>query len=131
MSVKPKIISFLIADKVIQEKATNKWSVIGIFDKIYTSNFPCLHNSLALYIRLSEAEGDYDIHVEFCDENDRILSMFEGIKLSASSRLTPCDFGVQTRNLPIPRPGKYWFKLYFNKEFIEHLPIIVEQIPAK
>ncbi len=126
--VKPEIISFLIADMVIQEKGTNKWSAIGIFDRIQTAGFPFVHPSLALYIRLSDAKGDYAIRVEFCDDNDHILGVFEGITLSVSSRLHHPDLGIRIINLPIPRPGKYYFKLYFNGEFTRDFPLFVREI---
>ena len=127
-SVKPKISSFLIADTVIQDKATNKWSAIGIFDKIISINFPCVHPSLALYIRLSDAEGKYDIRVEFRDVGERKLAIFEGITLRIRSRLHHPDLGIKTLNLPIPKPGKYYFDLYFNGELTESLPLEVEEL---
>ncbi len=129
--VKPKINSFLIADMVIQDKATNKWSAIGIFDRIMASNFPCMHPNLALYIRLSDAEGKYDIRVEFCDTENRKLAVFEGITLTIPSRLHHPDLGIKTLSLPIPKPGKYYFDLYFNGELAESLPLDVEEIPKK
>ncbi|MFN3533398.1 MAG: DUF6941 family protein [Candidatus Brocadia sp.] len=128
LPVKPEIISFLIADMVIQEKGTNKWSAIGIFDRIRAASFPYIHPSLALYIRLADAEGDYDIRVEFCDDNDRIFAVFEGITLSILSRLHHPDLGIRTGNLLIPKPGKYYFKLYFNGAFAKGFPLDVEEI---
>lgn len=129
--VPPVIKSFLIADMVIQEQRTNKWSAIGIFDRIYAANFPFRYHRLALYIRLTDAEGKYRIRVEFCDENDRKLALFEGIELAVPSRLVSVDFGIQTRDLPIPKPGKYNFDLYFNDQQAGSLPLQVEQIQIK
>lgn len=125
MSVVPSIKSFLIADMVIKEQGTNKTSAIGIFDKIYSAIFPFIQRTLALYVKLSDAEGELKIRVEFCDENDRILALFEGLKLKVASRLTSADFGIQTRDLPIPKPGKYYFKLYFNDDFVQGLELEV------
>jgi hypothetical protein len=129
--VAPVIKSFLIADMVIQEQRTNKWSAIGIFDRIFAANFPLRYDRLALYIRLTDAEDKYLIRVEFCDENDRKLALFEGIELTVPSRLASIDFGIQTRDLPIPKPGKYNFDLYFNDQQAESLPLLVEQIQIK
>jgi len=129
MATKPEIKSFLIADIVIQEKGTNKWSVIGIFDKIYAGNFPCIHNSLGLFVKLTEADGSYDIRVEFCDSQDRKLAIFEGLKFNVSGRLVMHQFGIQTRQLPLPAPGKYMFNLYFNNDLIQNIPIDVIKIP--
>ena len=131
LPVKPEIISFLIADLVLQEKVTNKWSIIGIFDRINTANFPYVHPSLFLYIRLSDAQGDYKIQVEFCDSDDHTLAVFEGITVSVHSRLHYPEFGLKTVNLPIPRPGRYFFKLYFNGEFAKSLPLEVEELQGQ
>lgn len=128
MSVVPSIKSFLIADMVIKEQGTNKTSAIGIFDRIYSNTFPFIQRTLALYIKLSDAEGELSLRVEFCDENDRILALFEGIKLKVPSRLTSADFGIQTRDLPIPKPGKYYFKLYFNDDFAQGLELEVSKL---
>ena len=128
LPAKPNIISFLIADNVIQEKGSNKWSAIGIFDRIYAKNFPCIHFSTALYVKLSDAEGEYNIRVEFTDSNMKKLAIFEGIKLKVTSKLEQPDFGIQTRNLFIPKPGKYTFDLYFNDQFCTGFPLIVEQL---
>lgn len=131
LPVKPEIISFLIADMVIQEKATNKWSAIGIFDRIRATSFPYTHPGLGLYIRLADAEGDYDVRIEFCDDSDRIFAVFEGITVSIHSRLQHPDFGMKTANLPIPKPGKYYFKLYFNGSFAKGFRLDVEVMPQK
>lgn len=129
--VKPVIKSFLIADTVIQEQVTNKWSAVGIFDRIYSIKFPTRHHSLSLYICLTDAEGEYNIRVEFCDEENRKLALFEGIKLEVPSRLQSVDFGIQTRDLPIPKAGKYFFELYFNDQSVGSYPLLVEKAELK
>lgn|SRR3989338_2753726 len=127
MPSKPKIITFLIADNVMQEKGSNKWSAIGIFDRIHASKFPTLHTNMALYMKLSDAEGEYDIRIEFVDSDGRKLSIFEGIKLRVGSKLNHPDFGIRAQNLMIPKPGKYHFDLYFNNELCESYPLIAEE----
>jgi len=127
MQVKPIVKAFLIADKVMREEGTGKWSVIGIFDRILSKNFPTNHPSLALYIRLTNAEGEYNVKVEFCEAEGKVLSLFEG-KLVVSSRLATPELGIQTYNLPLPKPGKYLFKLYLNDDFIQDFSIDVVQI---
>ena len=127
MLPKPNVISFLIADTVIEEKGSNKWSAIGIFDRIYADSFPVIHFNMALYVKLSDAEGDYDVRIEFTDSSARKLGIFEGVKLKVSSKLLQPDFGIQTRNLFIPKPDKYNFDLYFNDQLCQSFPLIVEQ----
>ena len=131
MVVKPEIKSFLIADMVIQEKGSNKWSAIGIFDRISAHQFPFCHPGIGLYARFTDAQGDYHIRIEFCDTDGRKLAFFEGIKISVPSQLMTPDFGIQIHNLVIPKPGQYDFNLFFNGEFVKNFPLIVEQIANK
>ncbi|MBF0620254.1 MAG: hypothetical protein HQL19_08830 [Candidatus Omnitrophica bacterium] len=127
---KPQIISFLIADHIIQEGASHKWSVIGIFDRITAVKFPCLQQNLALYVKFCDAEGEYDVRVEFTDTQAHKLGAFGGIKLRVASRLEHPDFGVVTRSLAIPAPGKYNFDLYFNEQLVGSFPLEVLQAAA-
>ncbi len=127
--VKPEIKSFLMADQVIREADTNKWSAIGIFSKILCHAFPTMYPSMALYFNLANVqEGDYDLKIEFSDGNGIVLATFEGIKLTVHDRLSPVEIGIQTRLLPLPSAGKYDFRLYFNQQFVQSLPLTVEKI---
>lgn len=122
---KPSFSSFLIADTVIQEKVTGKWSVIGVFDKIYTNYVPFIYPKLGLFICITDAVGKYEIRIEFLDDNDKKLGQFEGIQLEVKDRLTSVGFGIQTSNLSIPKLGKYNFDLYFNDDYIKSMPLNV------
>ena len=130
MPVEPEIKNFLIADRVFQD-IQRKWNIIGIFDRVFAPSFPTILPSLDLYIRLTDAEGNYKVRVEFCDENDRTLALFKGFKLKIKSRLQYPDFGIKTSNLPIQKPGKYIFKLYMNENQVGSMPLSVEQIKNK
>jgi len=121
----PIVQSFLIADTVIQERTTGKWSVIGVFDRLFAPTFPCVHPSLAVYIKLSDAQGHYQIRIEFRDGGDRCVSAFEGINVDVKERPQTVDFGVLTRLLPLEKPGRYQFQLYVNGEYAAFVPLEV------
>ena len=127
MTPTPEILTFLIADQVIQEKGTNKWSAIGIFDHIYADKFPLFHPTMGLYVRLVDAEGEYKIRIELTDSNQQKLAIFEGLNVRVESRLVAIDVGIQSRNLQIPKPDKYHFDLYFNDQLCKSLPLVVSQ----
>lgn len=122
----PNVRSFLIADQVFQQ-SSGKWCVIGVFDRVMSLRFPTLHHSVGLFVVVSDAEGVYDVKVEFRNSKDQVLGAFEGLKLQVTSRLSTVSFGIQTHNLPIPAPGKYFFKLYFNGE-LAHTDIPLEAV---
>jgi len=129
MGIKPVLQSFIMADLVIREDGTNKWSAIGIFTKLFCPTFPTMHYSMALYFHFSNVlEGEYDIKIEFTDNNGHVLGSFSGVKMAVHDRLSPVEFGIQTRMLPIPAEGKYDFKLFFNDEIVASVPLVAEKI---
>jgi hypothetical protein len=124
----PNVKAFLIADAVIQDRATGKWSVVGIFDRIFAPQFPCVHPSLAMYVKLSDAVGRYRVRVEFRDGDDKVVSGFEGIDLEVKDQLQSVDFGIPTHGLPLEKPGRYQFQLYFNGEYVTAAPLDVQKL---
>ncbi len=125
----PVVKSFLVADGVIQDRATGKWSVIGIFDRIFSPQFPCVHPVVAIYVKLSDALGRYKVRVEFRDASeDRCVSAFEGIDLEVKDRLQGVEFGIQTHGLPLQKPGRYLFQLYLNDEYVASSPLTVVKV---
>jgi hypothetical protein len=104
MATLPEVKAFIIADSVIQEKLTNKWSVIGVFDRVAAPAFPTARPTLGIYVKLADARGHYKMALEFRDAQDRMLNRLEGIEISAPANASTIDFGLQTFNLPIPAP---------------------------
>jgi hypothetical protein len=121
----PVVKSVLIADAVIQDRATGKWSVIGVFDRVAAPSFPCAHPTVAVYVRITDALGRYKVRIELRDAEDVCVSAFEGIEVEVADRLQVAEFGCMTHGLPLQKPGKYQFQLYFNGEFATAVPLDV------
>jgi len=105
----------MIADQVFQQ-SSGKWCLIGVFNEIVAPRFPIVHHSLGLFVELADAEGEYDVGIDFCNASFQVLSPLRGMRIQVPNRLRSVQFGVQTYNLPIPAPGRYFFKLYFGNE---------------
>ncbi|MCK6479494.1 MAG: hypothetical protein HUU06_06640 [Planctomycetaceae bacterium] len=125
----PSVKSLVLADQVFRQAETGKLCIIGVFDKIFCSRFPTLHPSLGLFIRVEDAEGEYGVRIEFRDSADRVLGSFEGMTLQVNDRLACVSFGFQTEGLPLPGPGRYFFKLFFNDQATVDVPVDVQQMP--
>ncbi|MBI2930452.1 MAG: hypothetical protein HYY16_02275 [Planctomycetes bacterium] len=133
MTTIPEVKALLIADAVIQDKTTNKWSVIGVFDRVAAPAFPTARPTLAIYVKLADVRGTLKVAVEFRDAADRMLNRLEGIEITVPTAVTTVDFGLQTYNLPIPVPGKYHFVLYINGELAQMVPVeaVVLEAPKR
>ncbi len=124
----PEVKSFLVADTVIQEKGSNKWSVIGVFDQIVATQFPTGRPGIGLYVKLADAEGRYKVRIEFRDSDDQLLTWIEGMEISTKGRVATLDFGMQIQNpLAIPKAGKYHFIIYLNGQLAQTVPVYAIQ----
>jgi len=126
----PIVKSFIIADAVLQDRLTGKWSIIGVFDRVMAPSFPVVHPTVALYLRLSDAQGKYKIRVEFRDDADRRVGLFEGIELEVKDAAQAIEVGLPTHMLPLEKPGKYQFQLFINDEYSSSAELTVIQMPA-
>lgn len=119
MARTPEVKSFLVADMVIQEKVTNKWSVVGIFDQVLAPKFPTARSGVGLYVKLADAEGRYKVRIEFRDSEDTVLAKMEGLELTTNGPVRTLDFGVPIQFLHLPKPGTYHFQLFLNDELAQ------------
>ena len=127
MARPPVVKSFLIADTVIQDRLSGKWSIIGVFDRIMTGAFPVFH-PLALYIKLGDTEGRYKIKVELRDASDRQVALIEGNEIDVKAPIQTVELGLRMPPIPLERAGKYQFQLHVNNEFIASAPLEVLQV---
>ena len=127
----PIVRSFLIADAVIQDRLTGKWSVVGVFDRILGPSFPCIHPTVAIYVKLADAQGRYTVKIEFRDSADRVVLACEGIAFEAANPLEGVQFGVTTQGLPLEKPGRYQFQLYLNGEYAAAAPLEVLKLEPR
>ena len=124
----PVVKSFLMADSVIQDRMTGKWSIIGVFDRVMAPRYPTFHSPLAFYIKFADAEGVYKIRMELRDADDRRIGLIEGIQLEAKVAVQSVDIGFPAPPLGLERPGKYQFQLYANDEFLASVPLESVQV---
>ncbi|HYF00880.1 MAG TPA: hypothetical protein VEJ18_18305 [Planctomycetota bacterium] len=116
MAAPPAVKAFLTADTVIQDRATGKWTVVGVFDRIFAPVFPCVHPWVALYVRLSDAKGRYRVRIEVRDADDRLQARLEGLEFEAPDPRQAVEFGLVTQQLRLERPGPLQFQLFLNEE---------------
>ncbi len=129
--VRPVLVkSFLIADAVIQDRFTGKWSVIGLFDRIMAPSFPVVHPMLAIFLKFGDAQGRYRVRIELRDATDRRVALFEGIEIEVKDPSQSAEVGLPAPMLPLEKPGKYQFQLYVNDEFAASTDLNVVQIPV-
>ena len=64
----PSGLAIVVCDQIIEDKATNKKSLIGIFNNIASQTFPCRHPQLSVFVSLTEGHGNYDARLRIANE---------------------------------------------------------------
>lgn len=115
--VVPVLVAALVCDVAVEDPATGKKNLIGIFDRIHVAKFPA-ERPMSLYLEVTDAQGNYDTEVRYVQVNSgKLLAGADG-ELHATDRLASIDTAVRFPPLPIPEAGRYEFQIWFNSVFL-------------
>lgn len=124
----------LVADYANVDQG-GKLNVLGAFGRIYAPQFPALHASLHLVVKLGADIEDFgkekQFNVYFRDADGKVLLTLPTIPFTLNSKNMPVpevNFIIQVQNLVLPSPGQYDFEIMVDDDEIGVLPITVDQI---
>lgn len=106
----PKILAFVICDSVIDDRATGKKSLIGLFNNISAKVFPCVHSILHVFVGLTEGHGEYQCSLT-CIKDDgskKVLNLSGPLKFN--NPLDVAEVNFEIRGIVFPEPGVYRFE---------------------
>ena len=130
----PKLNAMLVCDYVITEQGTNKKSLIGIFENINAAQFPCVHYSLTVYIKMTEARGSYVIRLELIDLRDeKIVAKAETPReIIIADPLAAHELVFGWKGLSFPHAGEYEFRVFADDRFFGQKTFhVVQRGPVK
>ncbi|MES4786904.1 MAG: hypothetical protein C4294_15030 [Nitrospiraceae bacterium] len=102
---------------VIDDKATNKKSLIGTFTHIWAQGFPCIHHKMGVYFCLTDAEGEYEIMLRLVNAESETVLAEAGISVVIHDRLSINDFGVNIPVVQFPTPAGMSFSCLSIRNF--------------
>ena len=79
-NVVPVLVAAIVCDVAVKDPSTGKVSLIGIFDRISVLNFPT-KRPLSLYVKLTDAEGNYDFNVKYVQVESMKISLAPEVHL--------------------------------------------------
>jgi hypothetical protein len=128
---RPSVQAFLVCDCVIEDSATRKKSLIGIFTHLRAAIFPFQHQQLGVYFCLTDAEGTYqfDIDLFFLNTNELVCRATLP-PIDITDRLQISDFAINIPTLIFPAPGRYEFRLRIGHAIIAQKDFNVIEMPA-
>jgi hypothetical protein len=115
MSDKPTPIglAIVICDQIIEDKLTNKKSLIGIFNQIATQSFPCRHPQASVFVALTDGRGQCAARLRIVhDESNHVVAEVNGtIQFPDAHTVVELNFGFFA-GLVFPEPGVYAIEFY-------------------
>jgi hypothetical protein len=67
----PSCLAIVLCDYVIEDKATNNKSLIGLFNRIHAAKFPCSHPRMVIYVSITDGRGNTALEVFLERARDR------------------------------------------------------------
>ena len=105
----PRALAFIICDSVIDDKATHKKSLIGLFNNIYANKFPATHSSLNVFLSLTGGHGDYQCSL-VCGKDDESMRLVQiDGTLKFNNPLAVVEVKFEIRGIVFPEDGTYRF----------------------
>lgn len=128
----PIVNAFLVCDSVSRDALTGKMSLFGIFKVVFAQQVPATHPSLALYVCLTDAEGEYELWVDvvYVPKNARIARFppieHGSLRVTSNNPLDYAEVVFDIRGLTFSEFGEYEFRL-----FIDGRPMALRRIWVK
>jgi len=108
----PVGLAIVICDQIIEDKLTNKKSLIGIFNQINTQNFPCQHPQVGVFVAITEGRGTCAAKLRIVhDESNHVVAEVNGtIQFQDVNAVVELPFNMV--GLVFPEPGVYAIEFY-------------------
>lgn len=127
MSQKPVALAMIVCDSVIDDRRTNKKSLIGIFNNITSKSFPCRHNQLNVYLSLTDGRGTVKgiLRCVRKDTDNKLMELNGEIPFPDGNATV--EFNFEINGIVFPEPGIYSFDFLCNGEPVVTKDITVQQ----
>jgi len=113
----PTLLALLVCDQVIQEPMSGKHSLLGLFSRISTKEFPCQYPEFHVFISLTDGHGKASgqlrmVRKEAEEESPPQMQLSGTIEFPSPLAIVELVFKIV--DLSLPAPGRYSCDFYCN-----------------
>ncbi len=119
----PMGLSLLICDLIIQDKQTNKRTLVGLFDRLFTAKLPCVHPSLSIFVSLTSGHGQYNCEIVCRHQAKEEVAFSVKGKVAFQNPLQVVELVFNVQGITFRHEGEYW--LEFN---VDGVPVMMRRI---
>ena len=124
----PTGLAIVVCDQIIEDKFTNKKSLIGIFNNIGSSNFPCRHPQIMVFVSLTEGRGDYQGRVRIVNESTSEAVADASVPIQFPDMNSILELNFNLVGIVFPTPGLYSIEFYCNDALVLERRFHVTQV---
>jgi len=125
----PTLLAFIVCDTVIQDAATQKRTLVGVFDRVNSPAVPFVLNSVGLYAKMVEGSGAYKLRVRLVnltkDESPVLEINADANWINADE---PMELGFNFAGVPIIEFGTYEFQLFASDVYLGRALLSVSKV---
>ena len=115
--VHPILKAMLLCDQTIVEEGSRKRSLIGLFDRVKSAQFPTVHGAMSVYVQFREIEGTFDFTLELFDlAEDKTLHKAQVKDFEVQEKSRDCELVFNLLSVRFVHSGDYEFRIYVNDQ---------------
>ena len=116
----------IVCDNVHRDQSSGKYFILGTFSTIVTTQVPCKHRAMCLFVSVTECRDKTPLTVRLVrvdgeGGDDQALANVSG-EITSPDPLAVHELIMQFREVTFPQAGEYRFQL-LSKEHLLILPI--------
>jgi hypothetical protein len=108
----PVGLAMIICDQIIEDVQTRKKSLIGIFNQIGSTVFPCRHPQLSVFVALTEGRGQATAKLRIANEQTTTPVAEINGQIQFPDIHTVVELNFNLVGLVFPEPGLYSIEFY-------------------
>jgi hypothetical protein len=125
--IKPKLNFTILCDDVRQEMG-GKFSLMGLFESIYSTAFPTLHPRFAIVNEWSGGRGDFVVRIRLlAPDQEQVLSESESKLSLFNETQRHRDISIRL-NSSFKVPGTYWIETLLDNERVGMVPFPLQTV---
>ncbi len=123
----PLGLALIVCDAVIDDARTHKKSLIGIFNRLSSSKFPCKHPRFHVFISLTNGRGEYNTELRCLNEKSG-EPIFSGKgKIGFADPNAIIEINFEFLGTIFPEAGYYAIEFLCNDEMVLRRRFIVTE----
>lgn len=116
----PIVLTMIICDTVIEDKLTNKKTLVGLFNRITSPKVPCVHPRMNVFLSMTEGIiGEYNGRLICINAEDNGVIFDTSGPVNFADIKEVIEFNFELCGIVFPKYGEYRFEFLCDDELLK------------